>query len=131
LTTLGGREVKLAELKGRVVVLNFWFVGCAPCRAEIPDLNRLVDEYQGRDVVFLAVARDKAGMVREFLKEIPFKYGIVAEGVPTAEAFGVELYPTHILIDKAGNVAHVLSGGGADKYQELAPLIDALLKAEG
>ncbi len=128
LKTLDGREVRLSDLKGRVVVLNFWFVNCAPCRAEMPDLNKLVDSHRGQNVVFLGVATDKADAIRDFLKKFPFKYEIVPEGTATADAFGVAVYPTHILIDKAGNVAHFLVGGGAGRPEQLATLIAALMK---
>jgi peroxiredoxin len=131
LKTLDGREVRLSDLKGRVVVLNFWFVNCAPCRAEMPDLNKLVDNHRGRDVVFLAVATDRADAVRAFLGKQPFKYEIVPEGTATANAFGVISFPTHILIDKAGHVAHFLVGGGAGRMEQLTALIAALAKEPG
>ena len=131
LKTLDGREVNLSDLKGRVVVLNFWFVNCAPCRAEMPDLNKLVDGHRGRDVVFLAVATDKAEAVCAFLEKHPFKYEIVPEGTAAANAFGVISSPTHILIDKAGHVAHFLVGGGAGRMEQLTALIAALTKEPG
>jgi len=131
LKTLDGREVSLAGLKGKVVVLNFWFVNCAPCRAEMPDLNKLVDSHRGQNVVFLGVATDRADPIRDFLKKFPFKYEIVPEGTATANVFGVSVYPTHILIDKAGNIAHFLVGGGAGRPEQLATLIAALAKEPG
>jgi thiol-disulfide isomerase/thioredoxin len=126
--TLDGREAKLADLKGKVVVLNFWFIGCAPCRVEIPGLNKLVEEYKGKDVVFLAFASDEEDLLREFLKELPFKYGIVPRGGAAARLFDVSVYPTHIIIDKAGAVAYFLTGGSPERHEQLAPLIDNLLR---
>jgi peroxiredoxin/tetratricopeptide (TPR) repeat protein len=128
LKTLDGREVSLAGLKGKVVVLNFWFVNCAPCRAEMPGLNKLVDAHRGQGVVFLGVATDRADAIRDFLKKFPFKYEIVPEGTATANAFGVSVYPTHVLIDKAGNISHFLVGGDAGRLEQLAALIAALAK---
>lgn len=131
LKTLDGREVRLSDLKGRVVALNFWFVNCAPCRAEMPGLNKLVDAYRGQDVEFLAVALDPAEAVRAFLEKHPFKYGIAPEGTAAANAFGVAVYPTHVLIDKAGRIAHFLTGGSAGRLEQLAALIAALTKEPG
>ena len=131
LTTLDGRKVSLAGLKGKVVVFNFWFVNCAPCRAEMPGLNKLVDAHRGQDVVFLGVATDRADAIRDFLKKFPFKYEIVPEGTATASTFGVSVYPTHILIDKAGRIAHFLVGGDAGRLEQLATLIAALTKEHG
>ena len=52
-TTINGEHIKLSELRGKVVVLNFWFTKCGPCKLEIPDLNGLVNEFKDKDVVFL------------------------------------------------------------------------------
>ena len=131
LKTLDGREVSLAGLKGKVVVLNFWFINCAPCRAEMPGLNKLVDAHRGQGVVFLGVATDRADAIRDFLKKFPFNYEIVPEGTATANAFGVSVYPTHVLIDKAGNISHFLVGGDAGRLEQLAALIAALAKEPG
>ncbi len=51
------------------MVLNFWFIGCAPCRVEMPGLNQLVSEFKGKDVVFIAFATDAAEDLQTFLKE--------------------------------------------------------------
>jgi peroxiredoxin len=129
LKTLDGREVRLSGLKGKLVVLNFWFVNCAPCRAEMPDLNKLVDSYRGQDVVFLAIALDTAEMIRSFLQESSFKYEIVPNGQAASDAFGVAVYPTHVLIDKAGRIAHFLTGS-AERGEQLARLIADLAKED-
>src|SRR5215207_201627 len=58
-TDINGKNVNLKNLKGKVIVLNFWFINCAPCRSEIPLLNALVDSFKTNDkVVFVAVALD-------------------------------------------------------------------------
>ena len=97
----------------------------------MPGLNKLVDAHRGQDVVFLGVATDRADAIRDFLKKFPFKYEIVPEGTATASAFGVSVYPTHILIDKAGRIAHFLVGGDAGRLEQLATLIAALTKEPG
>jgi len=125
-TTLEGSAMRLADLRGKVVVLNFWYVACGPCRAEIPGLNRLVQEFDKGDVVFIALALDKADKLRLFLKEIPFRYQLMSEAGATAELYGVQAYPGHILIDRKGRIAHVIRGG-IDKIEDiLRPLITGL-----
>lgn len=58
--TLDGQKIKAKDLSGKVLVFNFWFINCPPCRAEIPELNRLVDRYKNdKDVMFLGVALDE------------------------------------------------------------------------
>jgi peroxiredoxin len=126
--TMDGSSLRLADLKGKVVVLNFWYVGCAPCRVEIPGLNKLVEEFAPRDVVFLGLALDKAPALEEFLKDNAFAYRIVPESQSLAAAFGVSIYPTHILINKQGEIEFFLTGGSPKRHDDLRPLIESLLK---
>jgi thiol-disulfide isomerase/thioredoxin len=101
-TSLDGKHWTLTDLKGKTIALNFWFVGCAPCRQEIPELNRLVAQY--KDVVFLAFALDEPEQLRDFLKAFPFHYNIVPNAQKIADAFRVAAYPTHIIIGPAGDI---------------------------
>jgi peroxiredoxin len=126
--TLDGKEIRLSDLKGKVVILNFWFVGCAPCKVEMPGLNKLTEEFAGQDIVFIGFALDKADSLREFLKANSFKYQIVAESASIAGQFEVSVFPTHVMINKNGEVEYFLTGGSANRYEELRPLIRNLLE---
>ena len=75
-TDLEGTTFTLDELKGKVVVINFWFVACKPCVEEIPELNELVEKYEEKDVVFLGFALDNEKRLNSFLEKTPFKYHI-------------------------------------------------------
>ncbi len=100
-----GTNYDLATLTGKVVVLNFWFVNCPPCRAEIPSLNEMMDVYSNRkDVVFLAVALDAKAAIEQFTASHPFNYNIIETGGYIAQKYGVGNYPTHVVIDKQGKV---------------------------
>ena len=124
--TLEGQSFASKDLKGKVVVLNFWFVGCAPCIVEIPGLNRLVKELEGRDVVFLALALDGPKTLRSFLREKPFDYHIVPAAAKIAKEFEVSTYPTHVLIDGEGRIRHVLTGGNETRHEDLRRLIERM-----
>ncbi len=126
--TIDGKALTLSDLKGKVVVLNFWFIGCAPCRVEMPGLNKLVEEFNAGDVVFIGFALDKADALEKFLKEVPFKYQIVAESSAVASQYGASAFPTHVLINKQGQIEFVLTGGSTNSLDELRPLIKNLLK---
>lgn len=101
---LDGKLVDLAEFEGKVVVLNFWFVGCKPCVQEMPELNALVKKYDKEEVVFLAFATDKAPVVKQFLSKKVFNYRIIPRARHIAKKFGIHSYPTHYVIDKEGIV---------------------------
>lgn len=102
---LNGNKLDLKNLKGKVVVLNFWFINCQPCRMEIPELNNLVDSLAiNENVVFAAVALDGKSELNTFLKTFPFKYNIVSDGRWIADMYGIQTYPTHVVIDTEGKV---------------------------
>ncbi len=110
-TSLTGEQFDLASLRGKVVVLNFWFVGCPPCREEIPVLNGLAKDFENQDVVFLALAIDDAPELQAFLKEVPFSYRIIPNaGSVIIRTFKSTVFPTHVLIDKEGRVQLKLEG---------------------
>ncbi|WP_420577286.1 peroxiredoxin family protein [Ekhidna sp.] len=122
-----GNKYTLADLKGKAVVINFWFIGCAPCIVEMPGLNKLVELYEDEDVVFLAFALDSKSSLENFLEKKEFKYNIIASSREIADMFDVTGYPTHVILDKKGNVRSVLSGGSKDRHEDLIPPIDAVL----
>src|SRR5687768_5632274 len=53
--TIGGDKIETEKLRGKVLVINLWMIDCHPCITELPDLNRLVQEYKSKDVVFIAI----------------------------------------------------------------------------
>jgi peroxiredoxin len=125
---LDGKTYDLAALKGKAVVLNFWFIGCPPCRQEIPSLNTLVKEFAKKDVVFLALALDDEKDLKEFLKKSPFTYTIVPKASEVSQKYGVEGYPTHIVIDRNGMNIGQLVGGSETRHEDLRPLIQRALE---
>jgi len=120
LESLEGRKIELSELKGKVVVLNFWGTGCAPCKVEIPQLNKLVDEYKDKNVVFLAISSDSPEVLRKFLKKRPFSYQIMIDkGGKAFKAYNkIEAIPVHFIIDKKGFIRFSRLGGG-EKIKEI------------
>ncbi|MCD9186001.1 MAG: TlpA family protein disulfide reductase [Pyrinomonadaceae bacterium] len=113
LTTIDGKTINTADFKNKVVVYNFWFVGCPPCMEEIPKLNRIVDEFQGKDVVFLGLSSSNKKDLENFLKKNPFKYEIVSDAAAimlgsygeASKDGNVKLaFPTHIVVNRQGYV---------------------------
>ena len=100
-------EISLADLRGQVVVLNFWASWCSPCRREAPALQRVWEAYQDRGVVFVGLTyHDVEGASLAFIKE----YGITyANGVDEmgriSRDYGVTAVPETFIIDREGRVA--------------------------
>ena len=132
-TTITGKAFELEKLKGRVVVINFWFTACQPCIEEIPALNRLVKEYKNKDVIFFGITYDSYKTLKsEFLTKYKFDFNIVCDEKSITEMFSAG-YPTTYIIDKKGIVRYVWNGGYTGKEAETAayikakPMIDVLL----
>ena len=117
-TSIDGVTFDSAKLKGKVVVLNLWFVNCPNCLEEIKRLNELVDEYQGENVVFIGLATNKKAVLEGFLRKNPFKYNIIPSAAPTILSFGepdqkgeINIpFPMHVVIDGNGQIVVRKSG---------------------
>ncbi len=100
-----GEKVTLSSYQGKVVLLNFWGTWCPPCRAEMPALQRIWEEYEDRGVVFLGVAiYDEPAEVEDFAESygITYPLGIDTLGHLTV-SYRVTSFPTTFLIDREGN----------------------------
>src|SRR5205085_578578 len=71
-----GVHVKLSDLRGKVVVLDFWATWCGPCKVTIPEMNKLAQKYQDKGVVILGISMDEDGWdaVNPFLAKVKFEY---------------------------------------------------------
>jgi len=136
--TIAGEKIETEKLKGKVLVINLWFIDCHPCIAELPALNRLVKEYKDRDVMFISLSQDTEKHLDEFFfPKYKFNFKIVpnASGIIFKE-IGNTGFPTTYIIDKKGNVQAAWTGGPIDEkaeteaYVKAKPIIDELLKAE-
>jgi peroxiredoxin len=128
-TDLNGHAIDLKALKGKTVILNFWFTSCAPCIQEIPELNDLVAKYKDdSSVVFLAVTYNSLSDVKAFLKHKDFKFNILAGRADIIKQYGISGYPTSLVIDKSGNVTFSLTTYDGTNVAQLDGVIRALKK---
>lgn len=128
--SMQGNKFKTKSLKGKIVVLNFWFTTCSPCKNEIPQLNQLKKQFQDKDVEFVAIALDQEYKIDKFLQKTPFKYDIIEDGRWIAERFGIQLYPTNIIIDKQGRYQFIKTGYKKDITKAMTYKIEKLLAQE-
>lgn len=104
---IDGSQLNSGDLKGKVVVLNFWFIGCPVCRAHKPMLNALKANFAGReDIVFLAMTGDPASEVRKYLGREPFDYLQAADAKTAMDAFVFSGYPKNIVIGRTGEIVY-------------------------
>jgi thiol-disulfide isomerase/thioredoxin len=77
---MDNNRIRTKDLKGKVTIINFWFKACAPCVAEIPDLNTLVVKYKSKEINFLAISTDSTNEIVNFSKKHPFDFTIIPNG---------------------------------------------------
>jgi len=133
-TDVDGKAVSSVDFAGKVVVVNFWYAGCAPCRAEAKDLERVHSQFASKNVVFLGVnVRDGADTAKTFNSTFGVTYPSVTDldgKVQLAFSSSVppNAVPTTLVLDKQGRVAaRVLGRLASDTI--LATLISDQLKA--
>jgi thiol-disulfide isomerase/thioredoxin len=115
LKDLTGQLHSLAEWSGKALVINFWATWCAPCRREIPLLNKIEREYASKGVEVVGIAVDFADDVRAFTKDFPIGYPLLIgeeDGLAAARAFGVETmaFPFTAFTDNRGRIITVHMG---------------------
>ena len=130
-TSITGKTVSTASLKGKVVLVNFWATSCPGCIQEMPELKKTHERYapRGFETVAVAMSYEPPNYVKTYVDthQLPFHVTLDAQG-SIAKAFGdVQLTPTSVLIDKEGNI--VKRYVGVPDFAELNGLIEQKLKA--
>jgi thiol-disulfide isomerase/thioredoxin len=111
LRDLGGKEHKLADYKGKVVVLNFWATWCDPCREEMPAMQRLQDKLAGKLVVLAVDYGEGPPRIKDFLSKVPVRFTVLLDrDTSAATAWKVKVLPTTLVIDPEQKVRFVAVG---------------------
>ncbi len=125
---INGKIYNAETLRDKIVVINFWFVGCAPCEVEMPELNSLVEKYKDNsEIVFISFSRSKEEKTREFLLKKNFNYRVVIMEKELNEKFKISTYPTNYVIDSDGNYQYASRGIGAGSIYILEQNIKLVL----
>ncbi|MEI9946749.1 MAG: TlpA disulfide reductase family protein [Chitinophagaceae bacterium] len=109
LTDLQGDRWSLKKLRGKIVVLNFWFTTCGPCIREMPELNKLVELYDNKNFVFLGLTYNNAEEARTFLEKRSFRYTLLPGSGKVDEKYRISSWPTSIVIDRNGYVKMIIN----------------------
>lgn len=119
--TLDGKSIGSGELRGKVVVLNFWFIGCGVCRSIKPKLNEMATKFaDNSNVVFVAMTADPAEQVSQYLKHEPFNYLQITDAESTLDKFAFSGYPKNVVISPDGEIVYWRSSITAwDKFESV------------
>ncbi len=123
LTTSNGEIIRLSELRGKAIILNFWASWCPPCRAEMPAIEAVHKSYQEKGLVVLginATNQDQVTQVNAYTDNMGLTFQILFDtsGI-TQELYAVSALPSTFFIDREGIIREVIIGG---------PMAEALLK---
>lgn len=126
-TTFDGETMALSDLRGKVVVLNFWASWCATCRDEAYALEYTWRAYQDRGVVFLGIAyADNGPRSLEYIDEFGISYMNAPDiGTEISEMYHIQAAPETFIIDRDGNVAHFVVSAMTE--EQLVSYIEGLL----
>ena len=125
-----GENLKLSDLKGRPVVVNFWFPSCPPCRAEMPDLEKVFQDHRNDGVEFVGVmlvGLDTKEDAQEFIDEVGVNFALGAdEDTSIVRAYEVRSFPTTVFLDR--DLRFVRKWAGPLNEEKLEEFVQELLQ---
>lgn len=134
-TSLTGEAVMSSSYEGKGLLLNLWATWCPPCRAEMPYLQELSDEYESRGLAVVGISVDGTGardLLEQFLEEAGVEYDILLDpSMITMDQLGILGLPATFLVDPAGTVSYVRTGPIMEGDQSFIAELEAILPGSG
>jgi peroxiredoxin len=108
---LNGNLVSNETMKGKIIVIKCWYIHCAACIKEFPDVNKLAEKYKDRkDILFVSLAEDTPEQLKVFLARKPLSYSVIPNmKIYMNETLQLNAFPTHFIINKEGLITKVLN----------------------
>ena len=134
-TSLAGDAVLSSSYQGQGLLLNLWATWCPPCRAEMPYLQELAEEYEGRGLSVVGISVDGTSardLLEQFLEEAGVEYEILLDpSMVTMDQLGLIGLPATFLVDASGTISHVRTGPIVEGDESFIAEIEAILTESG
>jgi len=128
LYTPDGKKMTLTQMKGKVVMLDFFFIGCGNCMESLKSLNDLHEKYKNQSVAMSSMTfRDSKKSTTWFKKNYNITYPIYIDAADVVKSYNVEEFPTFYFIDKEGKIANAIIGYDDHFEQKASSIMDNLL----
>jgi thiol-disulfide isomerase/thioredoxin len=139
---IGHEPLKFEELRGKVVLLDFWATWCGPCIATFPRLRGLHNKYKDKGLIIVGVTElygdvdgkrmsklEEMAYLSEFKRkhDLPYPFAIAEDG-QDASKYGISAYPTTFLLDRKGVVRYIGVGAGGEEAYNLESMISKVIK---
>jgi peroxiredoxin len=128
LPALDGREVKLSDYKGQVILLDFWATWCPPCRNSIPAFVRLYNKYHEQGFTILGIGLDDEAALRKYASDNKISYPVLIGNNDIGKAYGVTGIPKMVFIDRKGKIRKTQVGFAPELEAGFEMLIDSLVR---
>lgn len=127
--TIDGRSGSIEKLRGKIVVLDFWFIGCHGCALEHKSLNDFGLLFRGDDrVAFLSISLNDKTTLENYLKRSPLAADVIYNANEICKSVGVTTFPTHIILDQNGKTLLWEAGGSVDAGERFAKAVSKLMR---
>jgi thiol-disulfide isomerase/thioredoxin len=132
LENVAGGKLKAADLKGKVLIVDFWATWCEPCIAEIPKFNKMADEFKGKNVEIVGITVESAyNTIKPKVKQTGMKYTVLVGNDKVVEGFGGLIgFPTTFVVTKDFKIYKKYMGALPDKDVRLRKDVEKLLAQE-
>jgi len=127
LTSLDGESITLSNLKGKVVLVDFWATWCPPCTASIPVLIDLYNNLNEKGLVVLGISIEEPTTLMKYREKAQISYPILLGNNDVAKAYNVQYIPTMVIIDKKGRISKRQVGFAPELKSKLVSYVDSLL----
>jgi peroxiredoxin len=129
LYTSEGKKMSLGQMKGKVILLDFYFIGCFPCMQTLKPLNKIYAKYKNQQVVIASLTeRDSPKAVLAFEKNYQIDYRGYVGAADVVKSYHVSGFPTFYFIDKEGKIADVFVGDSTNFEEKVTSILDNLIQ---